>query len=246
MKINSNLDQFSNSLKSVEHFLCDGCTILNQPPNYDLWSTINQMTKLTSLMVGLDVSEIPTKAFNPINGDASKLNYIQLFASKNYTINSGAFQNLNQLNTIHLTGFNQILSLKNGAFKSDSKSNRMLKIDFSNLRGVRFESDAFHGVNRPVNITFSNMNVNQLPESVFKPILNDGKSLINFEIIYDKSHEKPSIPPTKTTINCLNCVNYWLVKEGKTKQIANPYCVEDKAHLLFDEQIKKQLKSKCN
>ena len=126
------------------------------------------MTKLTSLIVGLNVSQIPTKAFNPINDHASLLNYIQLFSPQNYTINSGAFQNFNQLNKIHLSGFNEILSLKNGAFKLNSKSNRMLKIDFSNLRGVRFESGAFDGVNRPVNITFSNMNVNQLPEPAFK------------------------------------------------------------------------------
>ena len=79
--------------------------------------------------------------------------------------------------------------------------------------------------------------IGYLDEAIFKPFLADYSNTIIF--LRDK------FGGVKSYIDCLECKNYWLVKEEKDYQISNLYCKHDKNLRMFNEEIKNKLKLKC-
>lgn len=230
------LNAFGNASKTIKFFVCLNCEIQNQPPNYDIWKVLSQMTQLNEFVIKLNVSEIPSNALRPINEYV--LNEFGFGSIQILTINSGAFQNLKNLTEINIFE-TKIQSFKNDSFKLHSNSDNKLQISISdsNLTGESFEFGAFNGLQRPVEIRFWKSDVNYISESTFKSVLNSQINTIDF--FYPKSLGN-------SKIDCLNCKNEWLIKGGKEIQVKNTLCKENSNLTLFDEQIKNQLNSKCN
>ena len=85
-------------------------------------------------------------------------------------------------------------------------------------------------------ITFDGMNINSLPQEVFKSYLNGTK----FNI------EPNSVAFTGgSTIDCDDCKNYWLIKQNHEDQIFDATCKRDNKLTLFDVEIKTKLNQKC-
>ena len=66
-------------------------------------------------------------------------------------------------------------------------------------------------------MTFMEMDISYLDESVFKPVLDNKFNRITF---YDYSAGGSS----PAYIHCENCKNYWLIKEKKQNQFKYAYC----------------------
>ena len=234
-KINSKA--FDKTAAKITQFYCSKCPLVNQPPNYDIQSVINQMTQLESLSIGLNISEIPSNFIQPIGGQPSKLHFISIEAYQNLTISSDAFKNFNKLEYIHFshTTFKKI---EKDAFQFNEKSNKTLRITFwkCNLTGETLQSGSFDGLQRPLKILLRS-DLNYLSEGVFKSVLDNEKSSIDFSPeIYPKIHSK---------IDCDDCKNYWLIKEKKQNQVLNTHCKENPKATLFDKEIQMKLSKKC-
>lgn len=91
--------------------------------------------------------------------------------------------------------------------------------------------NSFAGIQRPVNITFKEIQVNHLLESAFKLILSLNNNQIEF---------------ISSTINCIDCLNYWLIRENKDNQVVHATCSHNKNESLFNYEIKSNLKLMCN
>ena len=70
-KISANA--FNNTKDKIKTFNCAFCSLVNEPPKYDLRKVINELTELTILQPDLNVTEIPSTAIEPINGQPSKI-----------------------------------------------------------------------------------------------------------------------------------------------------------------------------
>ena len=103
-------------------FTCEKCEIQDIPPNYSIWTGLGQLTQMTRLVIGLNVSEIPTSAFRTNLGlEPANLGRITIqLQRKNSIINSGAFQSLNKLTEIIFQHSN-IGLFKKEAFRFNSK-----------------------------------------------------------------------------------------------------------------------------
>lgn len=227
-----------NKTANLTSFYCWKCPLEYQPPNYDLQNMFNQLTQLTSLTLGLNVSKIPS---NAITSNQSQINYLLIEAKHQIlTINSHAFLGLNQLTTITFydTKFN---SIQTETFKLGKKSNEQLKINFikCSLTGQTFQNNSFDGVQQPLEVVFQGTNINYIPESVFKPVLNEKNNLIDFfDVDYGTEFN--------SKIDCSDCRNHWLIKEKKDGQVLNAFCQENHKNTLFDQEIQTKLSQKCN
>lgn len=47
---------FNKTSDQLKVFNCYECSLVNKPPNYDLQKMFNQMTELTDLQIGLDLT----------------------------------------------------------------------------------------------------------------------------------------------------------------------------------------------
>lgn len=68
-RIRISLNAFGKAAKTIRIFLCvrdargNACSLQNQPPKYDIWSSLRQLTHVKYIGVGLNVSEMPSNAF---------------------------------------------------------------------------------------------------------------------------------------------------------------------------------------
>ena len=230
---------FGKSSDSIQSFWCEKCWLENHSPKYNFWNVFGQMNQLTSLTIDLNVNEIPSNAFKTAN--QSQLGLIEIRSSKqNLTIKSNAFNNLKNLVYIFFVKIN-FNRFEKQSLNFDSNSlnqNEKILIEFisSNLNGDSFEPGTFDGVKRPIGLEFfadfdSNPSeIKVIPESVFKSLLNNTKSSIN------------------SRVDCLNCKNYWLIRDHKQQQLKYPFCTEANYsnRTLFHQEIQTKLKSKCN
>ena len=93
---------FGKSGKTITIFSCYFCELSETPLKQSVWSTLNQLTEVSSLEVGLNVTEIPSNTFKPKNGDESKLKSLHLNLKQQLTIKSNAFNNLKELYQLHI------------------------------------------------------------------------------------------------------------------------------------------------
>lgn len=130
-KIDSNA--FNKTASKLNEFKCDPCSLENQPPKYDIQSTLNQLTELTSLSVGLNVDLIPTNVLQPIGDRESKIKNLVIGAKQSLTVETGAFQNFNKLTQLffYLTTIKRI---EKEAFKFNNKSESRLNLFFDNTK----------------------------------------------------------------------------------------------------------------
>lgn len=95
-------------------------------------------------------------------------------------------------------------------------SSKQLNITFYEFEGDTFDSDSFKGLHRPVDIKLDSDVVDYVPESSFKAIL-------------DNQNNITVIP----YINCFDCRNYWLIKDGRAKQVFGANCRHHHSITLF-------------
>ena len=74
------------------------------------------------------------------------------------------------------------------------------------------------------------MTISYIEEAAFKSVLGDHENVVE---LYD------------SLIDCENCKNYWLIKEGKENHVKKPICIHDKSKKLFDKEIKDKLIQNC-
>ena len=215
---------FGKTAGTIKSFWCYSCYI----KDINAWNSISKMSQLTSLIIGFNKIEIPTNAFNSSN----KLNFISVFGV-DVTINTGALQNL-----ASLVGFNiSLASVKKfdkESFKFEKPSNQKLNLTFThiNVSGNLFESGTFDGIQRSIQVEFTSQSeINYLPETSFKSLLDNKQNKIEFT--------------NNSYIDCENCGNQWLIKDDKQQQIDNPVCKGNISKKLFDSDIEEKLKLKC-
>lgn len=217
-------------------FYCWTCPIQTSPPKCRIWKAISHLTKLTTMTIGLNVTEIPADAFLPINGQ-SKLETLTIIDQSNHglVVKSGAFQNMNNLRQIKLPI--QVKTFEKGAFKLNTKSDVELLIifEYNFINGKTFDSGTFDGINRPVGILLYASTIDYFPEATFKPLLNDDRNAIQFI----------SNDIQQSSIDCEDCRNLWLINDNKQNQVKNAICKSNPKKTLFDDDIASQLKAIC-
>lgn len=197
---------FGKSAKTIKKIDC--MSSFSGQPKSELWSILSQMNELQEIrFTYIDVTEIPTGFLKPNNGIESKLQSIHLVLLSGWkpdssvTIKSGAFSHLNNLNNIVINGA-QIKSIEKEAFKFDKKSDQKLVIKFSNsyLSADSIEAGSFDRIQRNiVDIVFDSHNIEYVPESSFKLILDNpnNRLYLDTELHYSSS---------------LNCSDHWIAE----------------------------------
>lgn len=226
-KIGSNA--FRKTANNITTFNCRDCFLQHQSPKYDFRTIFSEMNQLYALDLGLNVTEIPTGTFGTSKNKAN-LNQIRI-ESKGLTIKSGAFQNLKNLQQIHLY-HTEISKIEKEAFKFIN-TNNLLTIDVSAcpLTNQSFQNGSFDGMLRSL-INFNSVKISNLPEEAFKSFLENGNSIHLSNGFYG-------------LINCEDCKNYWLIEQKKDDQVYNVHCYHDVRKTLFDEETKSKLSQKC-
>ena len=127
-KISSNA--FNNTAKFIIDFYCLTCQLNNDPPNYDLQNVFDQMNKLETLSIELNVTEVPTSVTQPIKGQ-SNLTFIHIESKQKLTIRFGAFQNLDKLKFLNFV--NTSLEFETNAFKFKNSRMYILNLYFEGI-----------------------------------------------------------------------------------------------------------------
>lgn len=214
---------FGNASSKIINFtLWD--QVNHSPSRYDIWKVLNGLTNATEINVYMNIKEVPSRAF----GRLLKLEKLTIASFNKLTIRSNGFKSLDNLSSLTLhTDFE---SVESSAFAFDKSTPKMAIIFWSTFLG-KFSSKAFSGLKRPTNVGFVYMKLNFIPKDAFKSVLDNKNNIVLFE----------------STINCTNCENYWMIRDGRDKQVINAYCTGDfsKQTNLFSSKIKSNLKSKC-
>ena len=223
------------SAESIKKFWCEKCYLENDPPNYDVWNLFGQLNNVINMQIDLNVNEIPE-----IKTNQSQLAILTIGSKQNVTVKTGAFKSLKNLKYIFFSDVNiskfESHSLNFGSNTTGNLNIFLMKV---NLTGDGFSPETFDGVSKPIDIFISHSsNINYFPETTFKSVFNNNRSRISFGNDTDLSY-----------VDCSDCRNYWLVKQGKEKQLINPFCKQDAKkpvkRTLFSEQIKLDLKLFC-
>lgn len=127
----------------------------------------------------------------------------------------------------------QILAIIEKAAFNFNSNNKPLLLSFIllNLSGDSFEVGSFDGNQRQLKIQFKLTDITYIPESSFKSVLNKNENVIKFD--------------SKSTIDCEDCRNQWLINNQMEKQIKNATCKSEEKKTLFDQDIQLKLKNKC-
>ena len=225
---------FGKTAETLIKFWCMDCIIEHSPPNHDLWKAIGQLTKATSVSLNVNVTEILENVITPPDKTESQIQQLWFdnFNQK-MTVKAGAFQNLTQIEKMNLwENFNKI---EKSAFRLNQKSDKRLSIsfisDFGYFTADAFENGTFDGVQRPVSVSFGIFGgLDYLPQGSFKAFFDQNKE--NQVLLYGD-------------INCEDCRNYWLIKDGRKERISYPNCSSNHTKLLFDDDVAAKFKAKC-
>ena len=167
-----NIKQISNKAfgklqsETIKQFWCSDCSIENQLPNH-IWSTLSRFKKLNTLYIGLNVTKIPSNAFNgQMDNQESMLETVSIKAKQNsFVIKSGAFHNLTKLQYLTFEGLSS-LTFEKQVFNHKTAQN-----------------SSFYGLNH-LNIEFSNSN---LTGHSFEPGSSDGPQPTTMAIIFEQT-----------------------------------------------------------
>ena len=214
----------NNAIGNLVHSVSIQGPINHLPPKYDIWKVINGMEKVSGINMDLNITEIPTQAFT-----SKKISSISINIKNNITIKSKAFYNADNLFRFEIY-YSNITKIESEAFALAKNSSQKLEISFG---GCQFNDDAFDpksfsGIQRSVEVVFLFGDVNFIPESAFKPLLEDKRNRMS---VYDGR------------FNCLDCRNHWLIKQKKESQFLNPTCMD--GSFFYSDKVRSYLDSHC-
>lgn len=223
---------FGKTASTIKNFTTNNLINTNSS-NYHLWKAIQSLINLQFIKIDMSTDQIPTQAFSSKN--LSEIQFRSDTFHEKITIRKNAFYNLENLTLLklNLLCYNNLIEKE--AFSSSKRSSKRLDITFEGTfwtKPVEFSSGSFNGIQRPITIHFNNEHLKIIPEDVFGFILND----TNNNIIFENS---PS------SIDCENCSNYWMIRDGKDNQISNAICKNNIKMTLFSKETKSNLKAKC-
>lgn len=236
-KIHTNA--FNKTAEKITLFDCSGCNLNNLLPNYDIRKMANQMYQLKYFFIRMNVPNIPTHFIEPINDHKSKLFYISIGSPQNWTIWPRAFENLNDIVLIQFSR-TTINRFEKGAFKFYNKSVDPVygfQIGFykCDVNGEIFQNGSFDGLEKiDTAVQFYDSDIDYLSEQAFSSLLDNRSSFITMSMPVIEVNSK---------IQCLNCKNYWIIKQHRNVQQA--YCKENPQVILFDDEIQQKFNQKC-
>ena len=222
---------FGKATKTIKTIIIHNGYVNHEPPEYHVWNVLSGFVNINYIEIQLNITEIPSNAFVPVNRNQSELNIITLNTPNKLTINKMAFYNLNNLTWIRLNS--KIKKIEAEAFSLSKKSNQLIRIYFEakNLTGHEIKFESFEGIQRPVKIQFEYSNITFINQAAFKSLLKNINSNINF---------------LETIMNCLDCRNQWLIRDKKDEHLSNAKCMHNNSLTLFNAGIEAYFNSNCN
>jgi hypothetical protein len=211
-----NTHAFTATNHWVEKFSAEGNNLENNPPVNDLFIALSSMNNLWQLSIANGkLTEIPSDAFQPINGPQKSLNYISFYNMQITKIGDRPFWNLPSLKSIEL-GKNKLNFISSRAFEMKSRTAELLEIhlDSNQLNSTSFEIEAFLNTQSSVHLILkNNTHLTYLDEKVFKTFFNNN----------------PQNKLTVDTLDCEDCKSNWLKENNKyMEQMAESTCITKK------------------
>ncbi|XP_075676029.1 endothelin-converting enzyme homolog [Dermatophagoides pteronyssinus] len=224
-------------------------TNLSSEPNgrFDFFASIRKLINLQKLIIYQNnLTEIPERAFTQndlksINNNVTdnnetlsnneqdvhelQLTEIQITTGNIRSIGTDAFADLLHLEQLSLSK-NQINFIHPYAFRMNKSSNLTLMIDLTDndLNSTSFVPESFLDAKRPLKIHLGlngcNLNLNHLPEEIFRPFLDE-----NIKNIIDVGR------------HCFNlqcgCRMSWTLSERYRLRVKNFRCSNDQNHTVY-------------
>ena len=166
----------------TNEFFCKDCEFSDSPSNYNIWTVLSQMPSIYMLSIGLNVTQIPANAISRIDNKEENIYFLTIKSINDLTIKSNAFYKQGKLYdlTFHQT---KMIKIETLAFNKMGDLAVSFRITFSNvhLNGDAFEPESFGLSNRGYTIVLHSTDLNYIPESSFKYVLNNDKSSITFD-----------------------------------------------------------------
>jgi hypothetical protein len=217
--INSHAFNSTNSV--TKRFTLWDAPIVNSPPNYDIFVMLSSFINLEGvILIGTQISEIPSYAFRPINGIQSKLSMIYFGENKIEKIGNYCFYDLENLKYLFLRNNPlKLISMNSFNFRNVSNQTFLLDLTFINtLNGSSFAINSLSDINRPTIIFLeSDPNLKFFDETIFLPFFesNPENKIISTDGI--------------RLLDCDDCRSHWLVKESKyLKRLNKIECLNGK------------------
>jgi hypothetical protein len=206
---------FSSLNHSLNRIEISNASLINSPPNHDIFTAMSSMVGLEVLEISHSlIEEIPDNAFRPINSQQKNLTVINLYYNKINRIGDSAFKNLGSLSKLYIE-HNKINHISDKAliFGETSENTFILYLFGCLLNSSSFAIGAFNNLNRPAWLYFSYReiinNITYLDQHIFEPFLYNNK---NNEIILNQ-------------LDCNDCRSFWLFKNAKlSPQISRLEC----------------------
>ena len=201
-------DAFNNTELVTKKIYIGENRILSSTLNNSIFEILSSFPSIETFNVYNNdlITEIPSNAFQPINGYQNNLKTLYL-AGEFTKIGSNSFYNLNNLTLLSFYNA-RFKSIPDNAFAFKHKSNVKLSIDFTEnpyINSSVFSEKSLINIKRPTNILFGGIGypkqVTYLDEKVFLPFLLD--------------NENNTIDLKYNDFDCNDCRNYWLKKQPK-------------------------------
>lgn len=237
---------FGKAVNTIEKLEIWKSYINHLPPTYHIWKALSGLVNAKEISIYLNVSEIPSQAFN---GKQVKLNVLRLKIKKQLTINKKAFYQLENLQEISFYG--QIHQIQSQAFEFAKRQNQTLHIVFNgsifvnNINGDVFQPESFQGIQIqiPIQIVFG-VRINYIPQSSFKTILSNQNNTIQFAN-QNNINQSANRIGHHIYINCSDCRNFWMIIDNKDKQVIGAKCKHNYDLTIFANSSKCHLLRKC-
>jgi hypothetical protein len=200
----------TNAFNSSNSFIHDlavfNSPIVNSPPNHDIFHLIRSMINLRNIQLdGTQITEIPSNAFQPLEGSESQVQTIMFNKSPIKKIGNYSFYGLKNLTLLGFDG-TSLEFISSNAFHFENQTNELLIIYLDNtksLNGSSFDINSLSSFKRPTTIYMGNSpNIKFLDEKIFRPFFeaDQRNKIVFFEYLL---------------IDCDDCRSHWIVKEIK-------------------------------
>lgn len=93
---------FGKASETIKKINISNGYVNHKPPKYDVWKVLSGLVNVEEIHVQLDITEIPTQAFIPLNGMQINLKKISIRTNNRVKVKEMAFHNLYNLNEIFI------------------------------------------------------------------------------------------------------------------------------------------------
>jgi hypothetical protein len=162
---NIHTNAFNSTSDATENLYLIGTkSLVNNPPDYDLYAAISSLTNLKTVTINLNenmIHEIPENAFRNINGPQSNLEVIAFKGNFSISrINNNAFSAIPNLHRWILFSYIPIQSISASAFDFSQSSQDKLEIHLNGcgLNETSFDDNVFSGSQRPLFVNLGLIN----------------------------------------------------------------------------------------